>query len=97
MLMTPLWEGTPMCALEAMILGVPIVCTPADGLCDLVEHSVTGYLSDEDEELAEYCSRLVCDSQLREQMSLQSVQKAQTMMDIELYRKTLKEVYQCST
>jgi glycosyltransferase involved in cell wall biosynthesis len=97
MLMTPLWEGTPMCALEAMTLGVPIVCTPADGLCDLVEHGVTGYLSDKDEELAEYCNRLVCDPKLREQMSLQSVKKAQTMMDIELYRKTLKEVYQCST
>jgi glycosyltransferase involved in cell wall biosynthesis len=97
MLMTSLWEGTPMCALEAMTLGVPIVSTPTDGLCDLVEHGVTGYLSDEDEELAEYCSRLVGNPQLREQMSLQSVKKARTMMDTELYRKTLKEVYQCST
>ena len=34
MLMTSLWEGTPMCAVEAMALGVPIVTTPTDGLCD---------------------------------------------------------------
>ena len=38
MIMTSRWEGTPMCALEAMALGVPIVSTPTDGLKDVVKN-----------------------------------------------------------
>lgn len=34
MLLTSRFEGTPMCALEAMALGVPIVSTPTDGMID---------------------------------------------------------------
>ena len=37
MLMTSRWEGTPICVLEAMTLGVPVVSTPTDGICDLIE------------------------------------------------------------
>ena len=45
MLMTSLWEGTPMCVLEAMSLGVPIVSTPTDGVKVIVESGKTGFLS----------------------------------------------------
>jgi glycosyltransferase involved in cell wall biosynthesis len=96
MIMTSLWEGTPMCALEAMALGVPIVSTPTDGLCDVVEHGATGFLTDNDDELAEYCCQLIRDRELRNRMSLQSQKRARKMMDTELYRKTLKDVYQCN-
>ena len=64
MIMTSRWEGTPMCALEAMALGVPIVSTPTDGLCELVDDGVTGYLSDNDEIIVQNCLRIVNDAQL---------------------------------
>jgi len=48
LIMTSRWEGLPMCALEAMALGVPIVSTPTDGLREIVEDGKTGYLSDEE-------------------------------------------------
>ena len=41
-----------MCALEAMALGIPIVSTPVDGLCDLVEPGNTGFLESTDDALA---------------------------------------------
>src|SRR6056297_1322552 len=47
MVMTSRFEGTPMCALEAMALGVPIVTTPTDGLIDLIDDNVEGYLSED--------------------------------------------------
>lgn len=53
MILTSRWEGTPMCALEAMALGTPVVSTPSDGMKDLIENGVDGYLSDEDAVLAE--------------------------------------------
>lgn len=43
MIMTSLWEGTPMCALEALAMGIPIVSTPVDGLCDLIENGKNGF------------------------------------------------------
>ena len=36
MLMTSIMEGTPMCALEAMALSVPVISTKTDGMVDLV-------------------------------------------------------------
>ena len=53
MILTSRWEGAPMCALEAMCLGTPIVSTPSDGMKDIVEDGVSGYLTDDDEVMAE--------------------------------------------
>ena len=52
MILTSRWEGTPMCALEAMALGTPVVSTPSDGMKDIVEDGVSGYLTDDDEVMA---------------------------------------------
>lgn len=56
LIMTSRWEGLPMCALEAMALGVPIVSTPTDGLKEIVDDGKTGYLSDDDDVLIEHCT-----------------------------------------
>lgn len=48
MLMTSLWEGTPMVVLEAMALHVPVVATPVDGLKEVVDGK---WLCEKDEEL----------------------------------------------
>lgn len=37
-------EGTPLCLIEAMALGVPVVATAVGGVPDLVEHDATGVL-----------------------------------------------------
>lgn len=70
MVMTSRFEGTPISALEAMALGVPIVSTPTDGLKDLIEDGITGYLSNDDRKLAEYCIRIINDSELHKELSI---------------------------
>lgn len=40
MLMSSIYEGTPMCALEAISLGVPIVSTPTDGMKDIIRNDI---------------------------------------------------------
>lgn len=93
MLMTSLWEGTPMCALEAMALGTPIVSTPTDGLVDLIEDGKTGFLSDNDDVLAEKINLLVNDTRTRIKLSANCMEKSQIINDIKVYKEALKRVY----
>ena len=96
MIMTSRWEGTPMCALEAMALGVPIVSTPTDGLCELVDDGKTGFLSSDDAVLAEKCTDIIKNAGLRQTLSENTLKKADELLLIPAYKATLDEVYrQC--
>lgn len=96
MIMTSKWEGTPMCALEAMALGVPIVSTPTDGLCELVTDGKTGFLSSDDAVLAEKCTDIIKNAGLRQTLSENTLKKADELLLIPAYKAALDEVYrQC--
>ena len=93
MVMVSRWEGTPMCALEAMALGVPIVSTPVDGLKVLIDEGENGYLSDDDSELAEKLFSIINDPSLRARMSEYTLNKARVINDVDTYRTRLLEQY----
>ncbi len=93
MVMTSYWEGTPMCALEAMALGVPIVSTPTDGLKDLIYNEKNGYLSDDDELLAMKIIEIIQHENIRERMSCETKRMAKTNNNIQMYRNKLMDVY----
>ena len=92
MVITSRWEGLPMCALEAMALGVPIVGTPVDGLKYLVEQNVDGYLSDKDDELASDIAFLVDDKNLHDRMSANSIKKAYVVNDKTAYKTEINRI-----
>lgn len=92
MIMTSLWEGTPMCALEAMSLGVPIVSTPTDGLVYLLEGSECGYLSDKDEELADFAAKIIADKDLHDRLSENAESKARKINDTKAYKEKIQSV-----
>ncbi len=93
MIMTSRWEGTPMCALEAIAMGVPIVSTPVDGMCDLIVDNQNGYLSDDDEELARRCFEIASNDALQKRLSDGAKQTADRMMNVESYRNAISTVY----
>ena len=93
LLMTSLWEGTPMSALEAMALGVPIVSTPVDGMCQLVEPGKTGFLEETDEALARRCAEIIRDAALRQSLSQNAMARAEVLLDAESYKQALREAY----
>lgn len=93
MIMTSRWEGTPMCALEAMALGVPIVSTPTDGLKDVVSEGITGFLSDDDEVLAKRCVDIIKNKELYRHLSVNSSSKAEKMMDMAIYANAILSSY----
>lgn len=93
MIMTSRWEGTPMCALEAMALGVPIVSTPTDGLKDVISEGETGFLSDDDDVLAMRCVDLIKDEELYRRLSVNSMSVAEKMMDMAKYADAILSSY----
>ena len=93
MVMSSRWEGTPMCALEAMALGVPIVSTPVDGIIDLVINGETGYLSNIDDELASHIVNIVKDETLHDYMSKKSLEQSATINNIQKFKQRLLDVY----
>ena len=93
MILTSKWEGTPMCVLEAMALGVPVISTPTDGVKDLVEDGKTGYLSDDDEVLVKECLKVLEDDELHQQLRVNSLKKAAKILDSTTYKETLCRVY----
>jgi len=93
MLMSSFWEGTPMCALESLGLGTPVISTPVDGLKDIVKSGKNGYLSDSDEDLASMIVKICEDAAFREMLSNNAINDARKINDINTYRKTLLDIY----
>jgi glycosyltransferase involved in cell wall biosynthesis len=43
-ILTSLWEGLPRVVLQAMVAGIPVVATEVDGVKEVIEDGVTGWL-----------------------------------------------------
>ena len=93
MILTSRWEGTPMCALEAMALGTPVVSTPSDGMKDLTENGINGYLSDDDQVLAESLLKIMEDVPHRAFLSENGKKKFATINDEANYNNTIYNCY----
>lgn len=94
MMMTSRWEGTPICALEAMALGVPIVCTPTDGLIELVEDDKNGYLSDDNDILAHKVSDIILHPELHRRLSEYTEVKSQLINSVAPYKQKIMSLYE---
>lgn len=93
LLMTSIYEGTPMCALEAMALDKPIVSTPTDGLVDVIINGKTGFYSDEDNILNEKILELLEDDFMWKEFSLNTHIQFEKLMDLNKYKKILYDEY----
>ncbi|MDD3615297.1 MAG: glycosyltransferase [Lachnospiraceae bacterium] len=94
MIMTSIYEGTPMCALEAIACGLPIVTTPTDGLKEIVKHGETGFISDDDDELANYVLSLLENKQLMKTMRDDVLLSNYYVNNLEKYINEISSIYQ---
>ena len=93
MVLTSRWEGTPMCAMEAMAVGTPVVSTPSDGMRDLVENGVNGYLHAEDEAMAEDILKILTQPEHRELLGKNGQERFARINDAEGYQRILADCY----
>lgn len=93
MVMTSRWEGTPMCALEAMALGVPIVSTPVDGLKYLVINGKNGYLFDDDDQLANALISISTNSSLHKRLSQKQIDMSIEYNSVKNYKEEICKAY----
>ena len=93
MIMTSRTEGLPMCALEAMSLGVPIVSTPVGGLVELIDDGADGFLSDDNDILSLALCRLVQDNTYQKIISNNARKKMERIMDLSNYKDELIKFY----
>ena len=93
MIMTSRYEGTPMCALEAIALGKPIVSTPTDGLRDVVDSEITGFLSDNDHEIEKYILDLLNDKEKFKKISANVLEKNKIINDLSKYKDIIENIY----
>lgn len=82
-----------MCALEAMCLGTPIVSTPSDGMKDIVEDCVSGYLTDDDEVMAEKLLKIMEDPAHRASLSENGKAIFARINDEENYQEAIAACY----
>lgn len=93
MILTSRWEGTPMCALEAMALGTPVVSTPSDGMKDLIDDGINGYLTDDDAVMAEKLLRIMNDADHRMELSENTMKKFAQINDAPKYKEAIADCY----
>ncbi len=94
MILTSRWEGTPMCALEAMALGTPVVSTPSDGMKDLLTDGVSGYLTESDEQMAEDLLKIFTQPEHRQLLAENARKKFDSLNDGEAYKQAIWTAYQ---
>lgn len=93
MILTSRWEGTPMCALEAMALGTPVVSTPSDGMKDLIDDGQNGYLTDDDAVMAEKLLKIINNPTHREELSGNTKEKFAKINDAPQYKAAIADCY----
>lgn len=93
MILTSRWEGTPMCALEAMALGTPVVSTPSDGMKDLIDDGINGYLTDDDAVMADKLLKIMNDPDHRRELSENTRKKFAEINDAPKYKEAIAACY----
>ena len=93
LVLTSRWEGTPMCALEAMALGTPVVSTPSDGMTDLLDDGINGYLTDDDEVMAEKLLAIMQDPAHRNFLGENARKKFAEINDAPKYKQAIRDCY----
>lgn len=77
-LLSSCYEAQPLCVLEAMAAGLPVISTDVGGVCDIVTDNGILVPADEIGAMADAMEKLYLDKSIRKQMSQSAVKNAAT-------------------
>jgi len=88
-------EGLPNSVIEAISYGLPVISTPVDGIPEIVEDEVNGFLIQPGDykALAEKIDLLADSKELREKMGKESYRIAKEKFDIKIILKQMRNLY----
>ena len=87
------YEETPIYALEANALGVPVISVFCNGLKSIIQNEFNGFLADNEYDLANFAARLLDDRHLWLLLSTNALTNADNQNDIEKYKSDLINLY----
>lgn len=93
LIMTSIYEGFGLVAVEAMILGVPVLCRPVGGLVNIIDDE-TGVFCENISDFtgAAYC--LLTDETKRRNKGAKAKIKAKNFCNMEEYKNIIKSIYE---
>lgn len=92
MIMTSLYEGTPMSALEAQCLGLPIISTPVDGLKYVIIDGYNGFLCDNNKLISKKIVHILDNVKEYNLMKKNSLKRFDEINDLNKYKNTIKKM-----
>ncbi len=92
-MMTSQWEGFGLAAVEALSLGVPVVCANTGGLADIVDASC-GFVCDTQDKLVEKAVQILSDRELRGRLQKGAVKRAAELDHSAKYWKGILKTYE---
>lgn len=93
MIMTSLNEGTPMCVLEAMCLGIPVISTPAGEIKRIIKNGYNGFVSDSNEKLAKSIVELINNNHLYDELVNNTKIVFKNQNNLKHYHDVLSKIY----
>ena len=93
-LLTSRWEGLPRVILEAMLVGLPVVATAVDGVTDVVQDGVTGFMAPVGhvDEMAHHIIRLLQQPETMRRMA-EAARRLPQEFDIDAMVRRQEELY----
>lgn len=92
MILTSRYEGLPMCVLEAISLGKPIISTPTDGLVEIIDSSI-GYLTNDDSKMVNKIVFLLNNESELNRIGKNVLIKSSKLNNLKSYKNELIKIY----
>jgi glycosyltransferase involved in cell wall biosynthesis len=93
LLLTSRSEGLPVALIEAAAAALPVVATPVGGVAEVVAHERTGFLGEDEAELAYFLDQLAGDRELRAAMGSRARLRARERFSAARLADRLEQLY----